>query len=72
MEFQNLDQANIQVLGTTTGTGTVTANSATNIAQLASNNANTKLSITGGEITGNLIVDGTFSNQNNTIDAGSF
>jgi hypothetical protein len=60
-----------------------TANSAYSIARSASNTANiayntanaianSKLNITGGEITGNLIVDGDFITRNMTFDAGTF
>lgn len=45
------------------------ANTALNLAQVASYTANTKLSITGGEITGNLMVDGSFTA---VVDAGDF
>jgi hypothetical protein len=48
------------------------ANTALIIAQSASDNANTKLSLSGGTITGNLTVSGTFNNANETVDAGTF
>ena len=48
------------------------ANTALVIAQSAYNNSNTKLSLSGGTITGNLTVSGTFNNANTIVDAGTF
>lgn len=48
------------------------ANNALFLSQAAYDNSNTKLSLTGGTISGNLIVNGEFSTANNTIDAGLF
>jgi hypothetical protein len=48
------------------------ANNSLIVAQSAYNNSNTKLSLSGGTITGNLTVNGTFNNANTTVDAGTF
>lgn len=49
-----------------------TANAALSAVQGAYDLANTKLSMSGGTITGNLTVQGVFSNDNAVVDAGLF
>lgn len=48
------------------------ANNSLIIAQSAYDNSNTKLSLSGGTITGNLTVSGIFNNANTIVDAGTF
>jgi hypothetical protein len=57
---------------TQANTALTIANNSLIVAQSAYNNSNTKLSLSGGTITGNLTVNGTFNNADTTVDAGTF
>ena len=71
---QQVDQISIvaQNASDTANLALSQVNTAYNLAQGAYNTANTKLSLSGGTITGNLSVTGIITANNEILDAGTF
>ena len=65
-------QQQVNEIAIIANTAITTANNALYLAQNAYNTANNKLDLSGGTITGNLNVLGTFSTDHDTVDGGLF